>query len=150
MRRREFISLIAGATAWPLGARAERAGKPPVIGVMAAGTVAGTRPYAELVVQRLGELGWVVGSDVVVEYRYEEGSLDRAGEIAAEFARMKVDVIFVPGDSEALAAKRATVTIPIVATAVGDPVGNGLVESLAHPGGNFTGMSLAHLMHADA
>ena len=93
--------------------------------------------------QRLGELGWVVGRDVVVEYRYAEGSLDRAGEAAAEFARMKVDVILLGGDSEALAAKRATVTIPIVVAAVGDPVGIGLIESLAHPGGNITGMSLA-------
>ena len=93
--------------------------------------------------QRLGELGWVVGRDVVVEYRYAEGSIDRAGEAAAEFARMKVDVILVSGDFEVLAAKRATATIPIVAVAVGDAVGNGVVESLAHPGGNVTGVSLA-------
>ena len=93
-------------------------------------------------VQRLGELGWVVGRDVVVEYRYAAG-IDRTGEAVAEFARMKVDVIFLGGDSEALAAKRATATIPIVVASVGDPVGNGLIESLAHPGGNITGMSLA-------
>ena len=85
----------------------------------------------------------MVGRDVVVEYRYVEGSLDRAGEAAAEFARMRVDVILIAGDSEALAAKRATATIPIVALGVGDPVGNGLVESLARPGGNVTGTSLA-------
>jgi putative ABC transport system substrate-binding protein len=85
MRRREFISLIAGATTWPLVARAQRAGKPPVIGLIASGSVASTRPIAKLVVQRLGELGWVVGRDVVVEYRHAEGSLDRAGEAAAEF-----------------------------------------------------------------
>jgi putative ABC transport system substrate-binding protein len=143
MRRREFIFLIAGATTWPLVARAQRAGKPPVVGVISAGTVASFRPYRELIVQRLGELGWVVGRDVVVEYRYAEGSIDRAGEAAAEFARMKVDVILLGGDSEALAAKRATVTTPIVVASVGDPVGNGLIESLAHPGGNITGMSLA-------
>ena len=92
--------------------------------------------------RRLGELGWVVGRDVVVEYRYA-AEIDHTGEAAAEFARMKVDVILVSGQSEALAAKRATVTIPIVVTAVGDPVGNGLIKSLAHPGGNITGMSLA-------
>jgi putative ABC transport system substrate-binding protein len=143
MRRREIISLIAGATTWPLVARAQRAGKPPVIGVIANGSVASTRPLAELTVQRLGELGWVEGRDVVVEYRYAEGSLDRAAEAAAEFARMKVDIILVSGDSQALAAKRATVTIPIVVTAVGDAVGSGLIKSLAHPGGNITGMSLA-------
>ena len=141
MRRREFISLIVGATSWPLGARAEGAGKPPIIGVIIAGS-ATTTLLPKFLVQRLGELGWVVGRDVVVEYRYAEGSLDRAGEAAAEFARMKVDVIFLGGDSEALAAKRATVTIPIVVSGVGDPVGIGLIKSLAHPGGNITGMSL--------
>ena len=111
--------------------------------MIASGTVASARPFAELMVRRLGELGWVVGRDVVVEYRYAEGSLDRGREAAAEFARMKVDVILVSGDPQALAAKRATVTIPIVVASVGDPVGNGLIESLAHPGGNITGMSLA-------
>jgi putative ABC transport system substrate-binding protein len=110
--------------------------------VISAGTEAGFGPYRELIVQQLGELGWVVGRDVVVEYRYAVG-IDRTGETVAEFARMKVDVIFVGGDSEVLAAKRATATIPLVAVAVGDPVGNGLIESLAHPGGNITGMSLA-------
>jgi len=133
--------LIVGATTWPLGARAEGAGKPPIIGVIIAGS-ATTTLLPKFLVQRLGELGWVVGRNVVVEYRYAEGSIDRAGEAAAEFARMKVDVIFLGGDSEALAAKRATVTIPIVVTGVGDPVGIGLIKSLAHPGGNITGMSL--------
>ena len=143
MRRREFISLIAGATTLPLVARAQRAGKPQVIGVIANGTVASTRPFAEITVQRLGELGWVEGRDVVVEYRYAEGSLDRAAEAAAEFARMNVDIILVSGDSQALAVKRATDTIPIVVTAVGDAVGSGLIKSLAHPGGNITGMTVA-------
>ena len=91
--------------------------------------------------QRFSQLGWVEGRDVVVEYRYADSSIDRAGEAAAEFARMKVDVIYVSGDSEALAAKQATVTIPIVAAPVGDPVGNGLIKSLAHPGGNITGVA---------
>ncbi len=143
MRRREFISLIAGVAAWPLGVHAERVAKPAIIGVIAAGSVASTRPLAEILAKRLSELGWVEGRDVVVEYRYEEGNIDRASEAVAEFARMKVNVILVPGDAEALVAKRATVAIPIVATAVGDPLGNGLIESLAHPGGNITGMSLA-------
>jgi putative tryptophan/tyrosine transport system substrate-binding protein len=148
MRRREFLALITGpAIIWPLAARAQRAGKPPVIGLIAPGSAPGsatsTPRTAKILVQRLGELGWVVDRDVVVEYRYAEGSIDRAGEAAAEFARMKVDVILVSGDSEVLAAKRATATIPIVAVAVGDAVGNGVVESLAHPGGNVTGVSLA-------
>jgi len=143
MRRREFISLIAGATAWPLEARAQRAGKPPVIGIIRGGTAGISLPLNEVMVRRLGELGWIKGRNIVLEFRYAEGSLVRASEAAAEFARMRVDVILIGGDSEALAAKRATATIPIVALAVGDPVGNGLVESLAHPGGNITGMSLA-------
>jgi putative ABC transport system substrate-binding protein len=143
MRRREFISLVAGVTAWPLEARAQRAGKPPIIGAIFPGTSDKYPRIAKILVQRLGELGWVVGRDVAVEYRYAEGSLDRTAEAAAEFARMKVDVILLSGDSEALAAQRATATIPIVAIAVGDPVGNGVVESLAHPGGNVTGVSLA-------
>lgn len=91
--------------------------------------------------QRLSQLGWIVGRDVIVEYRFADSSIDRAGEAAAEFARMKVDVIFVGGDSEALAVKRAAATIPIVASPVGDPVGNGLIKSLAHPGGNITGIA---------
>jgi hypothetical protein len=86
--------------------------------------------FSELIVRRLGELGWVVGRDVVAEYRYVLG-IDQAGEATAEFVRMKVDVILVGGDLEALAAKQATATIPIVAAPVGDPVGNGLAESLA-------------------
>ena len=143
MRRREFISLIAGATTWSMVARAQQTEKLPIIGVISLGTAASTRPVAELVAQRLGELGWVMGRNVVVEYRYAEGSLDRSGDAAAEFARMKVDVILVNGDSEVLAAKRATATIPIVAVAVGDAIGNGLVESLARPGGNITGTSVA-------
>jgi putative ABC transport system substrate-binding protein len=139
MRRREFISLVAGATAWPLEARAQRAGKPPIIGIIRGSSL----PVNELVVRRLGELGWIEGHNIVLEYRYTQGSLARASEAAAEFARMRVDVILISGDSEALAAKRATATIPIVAVAVGDPVGSGLVESLARPGGNVTGTALA-------
>ena len=135
--------MVVGATAWPLGARAQRAEKPPVIGIIRTGTKGSFRPLYELIVQRLGELGWIEGRNIVLEWRYAEGSLARAGEAAAEFARMRVDVILMGGDSEALAAKRATATIPIVAAGVSDPVGNGLVESLAHPGGNVTGTSLA-------
>ena len=86
--------------------------------------------------QRLGELGWIEGRNIVVEFRSAEGRVDGAGEPAAEVARMRVAVILMGGKSEVLAAKRAAATIPIVAVAVGDPVGNGLVESLARPGGD--------------
>jgi putative ABC transport system substrate-binding protein len=140
MRRREFISLVAGVTAWPLEARAQRVGKPPVIGIIRNAKMG---RFREFVVQRLGELGWIEGHNIVVEFRYAEGSLARSSEAAAELASMRVGVILIGGDAEVLAAKRAAATIPIVAVAVGDPVGNGLVESLAHPGGNVTGLSLA-------
>ncbi len=144
MRRREFITVIGGAAvAWPFAARAEQAGKLPIIGMIGPGTAEYFRPFREQVVQRLGELGWIEGRNIVVEFRSSEGRIDRAGEAAAEFARMRVAVILIGGDSEVFAAKRAAATIPIVAVAVGDPVGNGLVESLARPGGNVTGMALA-------
>ena len=119
------------------------AGKLPIIGMIGPATAEHFRPFREQVVQRLGELGWIEGRNIVVEFRSAEGGIDRAGEAAAEFARMRVAVILIGGDSEVLAAKRAAATIPIVAVAVGDPVGNGLVESLARPGGNVTGMALA-------
>ena len=92
--------------------------------------------------QRLGELGWVEGRSIIVDYRPSEGVVERAGEIAAEFVRLKVDVILTGGDAQALAAKRATAAIPIVFGGAGDPVGNGLVASLARPGGNVTGSSV--------
>jgi putative ABC transport system substrate-binding protein len=145
MKRREFIGLVGGAgTAFfgPPAGLAQQKGKPPVIGVIGS-TAESLRPLREFFVQRFGELGWIDGHDLVLEFRFAEGSLDRAGEIAAEFARMRVGVVFTIGDSEALAARRATATIPIIAMFVGDPVGNGVVESLAHPGGNITGMALA-------
>jgi putative ABC transport system substrate-binding protein len=106
------------------------------------GTSASFRPVAELFVRRFGELGWFEGRNFTIEYRYAEGSLERAGEIAAEFVRMKVTLILTAGDSEVLVAKRATAAIPILMWA-GDPVGNGLVASLMRPGGNVTGLSTA-------
>ena len=142
MRRREFIALMGASITSPFAARAARAEKLPVIGIIRGGAAGSYGAYDELIPRRLGELGWVVGRDVVVEYRYAAG-VDRTVEAVVEFARMKVNVILLGGDSEILAAKRATATIPIVAIAVGDPIGNGLVESLAHPGGNITGMALA-------
>jgi len=92
--------------------------------------------------KRLGELGWTEGSNVRIEYRWADGILSNAGSIAAEFVRSKVDVIVSSGDTYVLAVKRATATIPIVFASAGDPVGNGLVQSLARPGGNVTGLSI--------
>ena len=95
--------------------------------------------------QRLRELGWIEGRTIAIEYRYAEGRTERYAEIAAEFVRLKVDVIVTYGTPSSEAAKRATAVIPIVFAVAGDPVGNGLVASLAHPGGNITGLSLQQI-----
>jgi len=141
MRRRQFITLVAGATTWPLYARAQQSTKPKTIGFMFASTAAAEHIRRVAFVQRLGELGWIDGRDVIIEYRSAEGAAERAGEIAAEFIQLKVDVMVMAGDAQTLAAKRATDTIPIVFAGASDPVGNGLVASLARPGGNITGLS---------
>jgi putative ABC transport system substrate-binding protein len=142
MRRREFITLLGGAAAWPPAARAQQPAKLSTIGFVGPSTAAVDRPLVGPFVQRLGELGWVEGRNIVIDYRPSEGLVERAGEIAAEFVRLKVDVIVTGGDAQALAAKRATAVIPIVFGGAGDPVGNGLVASLARPGGNVTGSSV--------
>ena len=142
MRRREFITLLGGAAAaWPLAARAQKAGKPPTIGVLAGGTPSSHHQYVAALVQRLRELGWIEGRTIEIEYRWAEGSSERAAQIATEFVRLKVDVIVTSATVPTLAAKQATSAIPIVFATAGDPVGAGLVASLARPGGNVTGLS---------
>jgi putative ABC transport system substrate-binding protein len=141
--RRQFISALGGAAvAWPLAARAQQPGKLPTVGLIGPNTEAVDRPRVTAFVHRLGELGWVEGRNIVIDYHPAEGIFERAGEIAAEFVRLKVDIIVTGGDAQVLATKRATAVIPIVFAAAGDPVGNGLVASLARPGGNVTGRSL--------
>jgi len=142
MKRRDFVTLLGGAVAWPLAARAQQSTKPPTIGYLAGGTPTTESQRIAAFLQRLRELGWIEGRNVAVEYRWEEGRNDRAAEIAAEFVRLKVDVIVTSGTPAALAAKRATPSIPIIFTTVADPVGAGLVVSLARPAGNVTGLSL--------
>jgi ABC-type uncharacterized transport system substrate-binding protein len=143
MRRREFITLIgAAAVAWPLAARAQQPGKQPTIGFLGAGTPSAASQWVAAFVQRLRELDWVEGRNVAIEYRWAEGRDERYAEIAAEFARLKVDVIVTSGTAAVVAAKRATSVIPIVFAAAGDPIGTGLVASLARPGGNVTGLSI--------
>jgi putative ABC transport system substrate-binding protein len=142
IRRREFITLLGGAAAWPLAARAQQAGKLPTIGYLGGNSAAQASQTTSAFLQRMRELGWTEGRNVTIEYRWsEEGRTERAAEIAAEFVRLKVDVILVAGNAFALAAKQATSTIPIVFALAGDPVGTGLVDSLARPGGNVTGLS---------
>jgi putative tryptophan/tyrosine transport system substrate-binding protein len=141
IRRREFITLLGGATAWPLAARAQTAGKLPTIGLLVPGTRSSHGQWFASLVQRLHELGWIEGRTVAIEYRWGEGRGERYAEIAAEFVRLKVDVIVTTGPA-ALQAKKATSVIPIVLALSGDPVGAGLVTSLARPGGNITGLSM--------
>jgi putative ABC transport system substrate-binding protein len=141
MRRREFITLLGGAAAaWPLRAHGQQAAKLPTIGVLGTSTATVWSPWTTAFVQRLRELGWIDGRTVAIEYRWAEGREARYGEITAEFARLKVDVIVMAGTA-APAAKQATSVIPIVLAIVGDPIGTGLVASLARPGGNVTGLS---------
>jgi putative ABC transport system substrate-binding protein len=144
MRRRDFMALLSGGAAltWPLVASAQQAGKLPTIGYLSPNSEAADRPRRAAFVQRLGELGWVEGSNVRIEYRWADGVIERAIEIAPELVRLKVNVIVTGGDAYVIAAKRATATTPIVFASAGDPVGNGLVESLARPGGNLTGLSI--------
>jgi ABC-type uncharacterized transport system substrate-binding protein len=141
MRRRDFIAGVGGVAAWPLAARAQQQRKLPTIGFLGASTSSNTSHWTAAFVQRLRELGWIEGRTVAIEYRWAEGRTERFGEIAAELVRLKVDVILTVG-SAAVVAKQATSTIPIVFAIAGDPVGNGLVVSLARPGGNVTGLSL--------
>jgi putative ABC transport system substrate-binding protein len=144
MRRREFVTLLGGAAAaWPLAARAQQqAGKLPTIGYSGGGTPLTESQRVAAFVQRLRELGWTEGRNVAIEYRWSEGRNDRVAEIAVELVRIKVDVIVTTGTPAALAAKQATSVIPVVITGVADPVGSGLVASLARPGGNITGLSI--------
>ena len=142
MRRREFITLLGGAAVWPLAARAQQPGKLPTIGFLGASTAPAMSQWIAAFVQRLHELGWIENRTVAIEYRWGEGRDERYREIAAEFVRLKVDAILSSGTEASLVAKQATSTIPIVVTAVGDPVGSGLVTSLARPRGNVTGLSI--------
>src|SRR6516225_5690511 len=142
MRRREFITLVGGAAAWPLAARAQQLAKQRTIGFLGSSTPLAMSQWDAAVVQRLRELGWIEGRSVTIEYRWAEGRSSRAAEIAAEFVQLKVDVIVTYGTPPVLAAKQATSVIPIVFAAANDPVGAGLVASLARPDGNVTGLSV--------
>jgi putative ABC transport system substrate-binding protein len=142
VRRREFLTLLGGAAAsWPLAARSQQRAKLPTIGVLGPTTASVAGPWTAALVQRLRELGWIEGRTLAIEYRWAEGRTERAAEIAAEFVRLKVDVMVTAGTANVIAAKQVTSVIPIVFAGAGDPVGTGLVASLAHPGGNVTGLS---------
>jgi putative tryptophan/tyrosine transport system substrate-binding protein len=144
MKRRDFLTLLGGAAAaWPLAARAQQAaGKLPTIGFLGSTTSSTLGSRAAAFAQRLRELGWIENRTVAIEYRWAEGRAERAAEITAEFVRLKVDVIVTMGTPIVTAVKQATSVIPIVFVTISDPVGSGLVASLARPGGNVTGLSI--------
>jgi ABC-type uncharacterized transport system substrate-binding protein len=141
MKRREFIALLGGAAAWPLAARAQQPARLPTIGVLVAGAPSSHGRLVAAFVQRLSELGWIEGRTVAIDVRWAEGRSERFDEIAAELVRLKVDVIVTSGPG-ILAAKQATTVVPIVFASAADPLGMGLVASLARPGGNVTGLSI--------
>ena len=141
MRRREFLTLAGGAVAtWPLAVAAQQADRLPTIGFLGADSTA-FAPWTAAFVARLGELGTIEGKTVAIEYRWSQGRSERYAEIAAEFVRLKVDVIATVG-SAVPTVEQATTVIPIVFAVGIDPVGSGLVASLAQPGGNVTGLSI--------
>ena len=141
MKRREFIALFGAAASWPLTAGAQQASRLPTIGVMATETPSTQAAKVAAFVQRLRELGWIESRTVAIEYRFGEGRAERYAEIAAEFVRLKVDIIVTSSTAAVMAAKQATALIPIVFVQSADPVGSGLVASLARPGGNVTGLT---------
>jgi putative tryptophan/tyrosine transport system substrate-binding protein len=146
MKRRAFITLLGGAAAaWPLAAHAQESSKRPIIGILGPGNPASHGQFVSAFVQRLRQLGWLDGNNATVVYRWTENRNERAAEIAAEYAKLPVDLIFTSSPANVLAAKQATSTIPIVFAAAADPVAVGLVASLARPGGNVTGFSIQQI-----
>jgi len=144
VRRREFISLLGGAAvAWPLAARAQQGTKVARIGYLLTGSLESQemRSVLDAFRQGLREYGYVEGQTIVIEYRSAEGRIERFPQLAGELAALQLDLIFAANTPAARAVQRATTTIPIVAAVMGDPVGDGLVTSLARPGGNITGLT---------
>src|SRR5262245_59833860 len=137
LRRREFITLLGGAAAWPLAARAQQAGKIVTIGILALEAL----PPIDTFRQALSDLGYVEGKNVRFEHRYARGRNERFPELANDLIGLKVDVILTWGTEAVLAAKQATTTIPIVMGAVGDAIDSGVVSSLSHPAAKVTGLS---------
>src|SRR5262245_19720210 len=142
MKRRELIALLGSAAVWPLVASAQTPVNLPTVGFLVSGTRSSYDRWVDAFVERLRELGWIESRTLAIEYRWAEGRAERVSEIVAEFVRLQVDVIVTSGTPQALAAKQATSLIPIVFVTAGDPVGAGLVASLARPGGNVTGLAL--------
>jgi len=141
MRRREFITILGTAAALPLATHAQQTAKLPRVGWLSPGSQTSDQNFLASFRDGLRELGWMVGQNIAIESRWADGKFERLPDLAAELVRLKVDVIVANVTQASLAAKRATTTIPIVMVGVGDPLGSGLVDSLARPSGNVTGPS---------
>jgi len=142
MRRRWFIAGLATTAAWSMLARAQQAVKLPRLGFIGSSTASAMSSWIAAFTRRLGELGWIEKKTITIEYQFADGRNDRYVQIANNFVRQKVDVIVTYGTPPTKAAKAATQIIPVVFAAAADPVAAGLVQSLARPGGNVTGLSL--------
>jgi putative tryptophan/tyrosine transport system substrate-binding protein len=142
MKRRAFITLLGGAVAWPLAARAQQLANLRAMGYLTPSSSEEAQLFARVFFDALSELGWNEGQNIVVARRYGDDRPERLQQVAAELVHLNVEIIVATGTLAPVTAKQATSTIPIVMTAAGDPLGSGLVASLARPGGNVTGMSL--------
>jgi len=141
--RRQFICALGGVSvAWSLAARAQQPGRLPIIGYLGPSSPENKGPNTAAFLQRLRDLDWVEGRTITIEHRWAEGQPERVVEIAAEFVRLRVDIMVATASNDAIAMKKATSVIPIVFAVSGDPVGTGLVATLARPGGNVTGLSI--------
>ena len=141
IRRREFIWLLGGGAAWPLAARAQQSSTMRHIGFLGPLSEQTQLPWTTAFLKGLRDHGWIEGTTISIDYRWAEGRSDRLAQLAAELVQRNVEVIVTAGTELTLAVKQATASIPIVCAAAGDPVGTGLVGSLARPGGNVTGLS---------
>src|SRR5262249_29239335 len=142
MKRREvLVTLLGGAAAWPLVARAQQPPRVPTIRFLGSGTATTAGIWVAAFAQRLRELGWIENRTIKIELRWAEGRHDRSAEIATESVLLNINIIVTYGSEQVQIPKEATATIPIIFATAGDPVGSGLVASLAHPGGNITGVS---------
>ncbi len=144
MQRRRFIAAVAGSVvsvSWPLGGRAQQTGKIPRIGLLSPFSPSDTAVWHQAFLNGLAALGWIDGKNIIIEYRYADGQNDRLPALIADLQRLKVEVIVTAVTNDTLAAKNTATGIPIVMAAAGDPVATGIVQSLARPGGNVTGLS---------